>query len=35
MTNFSQREIEQLKEELAEVKRSPDCQHVQIQTDEE
>jgi len=33
--SFSQREIEQLKEEIAKLKQSPDYQHVEIQTDEE
>jgi len=33
--SFSQREIDQLKQELADIKQSPDYQHVQIQTDEE
>jgi hypothetical protein len=33
--SFSEREIKQLKEELAELKQSPDYQHVEIQTDEE
>jgi hypothetical protein len=40
--DFSEHEIAQLKEdnnrireELAELKQSPDCQHVEIQTDEE
>jgi hypothetical protein len=32
---FSQREIEQLKEEVTKLKQSPDYQHVEIQTDEE
>jgi hypothetical protein len=32
---FSQREIEQLKEELAKLTQSTDYQHVEIQTDEE
>ena len=32
---FSQSEVEELKEQLAEVTRSPDCNHVQIQTIEE
>jgi hypothetical protein len=32
---FSQSEVEELKEQLAEVKRSPDCKHVQTQTIEE
>jgi hypothetical protein len=42
MMDFSQQEIEQLKkdndqirDELAELKQAPDCQHVEIQTDEE
>jgi len=33
--SFSQREIEQLKEELTKLKQRPDYQHVEIQTDEE
>jgi hypothetical protein len=33
--SFSQREIDQLKQELADIKQSPDYQHVEIQTDEE
>ena len=40
--NFSEHEIAQLKEynnqireELAELEQSSDCQHVEIQTDEE
>jgi hypothetical protein len=33
--SFSQREIEQLKKEIAELKQLPDYQHVEIQTDEE
>jgi hypothetical protein len=33
--SFSQREIERLEEELAELRKSPDYQHVEIQTDEE
>jgi hypothetical protein len=32
---FSQREIEQLKEEVTKLKQLPDYQHVEIQTDEE
>jgi hypothetical protein len=32
---FSQREIVQLKEEIAELKQIPGCQHVEVQTDEE
>jgi hypothetical protein len=42
ITNFSEREIEQLKtvndqirKELADLQQSPDCQHIEIQTDEE
>ncbi len=42
ITNFSEREIEQLKtdndqirKELADLKQSPDYQHIEIQTDEE
>jgi hypothetical protein len=41
MINFSQRELEQLKndkdqirEELAQLKQPTDCQHVEIQTDD-
>jgi hypothetical protein len=33
--SFSQREIDQLKQELANLKQSPDYQHVEIQTEEE
>ncbi len=33
--SYSQREIEQLQEEIAKLKQSPDYQHVEIQTDEE
>jgi hypothetical protein len=33
--SFSQREIEQLKKELAELKQLPDYQHSGIQKDEE
>jgi hypothetical protein len=33
--SFSQHEIEKLQEELAELKQTPDYQHVEIQTDEE
>ncbi len=32
---FSQREIEQLKEQLVELQQSPDFHHVEAQTDEE
>jgi hypothetical protein len=35
LSKFSQREIEELKAEVAELKQSPDYQHVQVQTDEE
>jgi len=31
---FSQREMEQLKEEVTKLKESPDYEHVEIQTDE-
>jgi hypothetical protein len=33
--SFSQCEIDQLQQELADLKQSPDYQHVEIQTDEE
>jgi hypothetical protein len=35
LKNFSQREIEQLKEELANLKQLPITHDVHIQTDEE
>jgi hypothetical protein len=35
LNNFSQREIEQLKAELVELKQFPVTHHVQTQTDEE
>jgi hypothetical protein len=35
ISSSSQREIEELKDQIVELQQSPDCQHVEAQTDEE
>jgi hypothetical protein len=35
ISSSSQREIEELKDQIVELQQSPDCHHVEAQTDEE